>query len=361
VDYALLRSWLGLLPGPWPPDHYTLLGFPVGQVPPAALEARVMERMDLLRRYQLLHPDLVTEGMNRLAQALITLTDPAGQAAYDAGLNVTSPSPSQLVEPASPAQPENIQVIPFVVAEPVFDDDVFADDEPPGERSDTGEMTQIIEVAGTSGAVVPYEVVPDEARPLPVAVEYVEPAEPRVVEAEVLELPGPVAVPVGPEGRRWIYARLALLRRALRAWDRLRPVIADPQDPFDRVARIVILLEAVQAVRPLLPALRGVIGRGTGPGALVATLCGHSFVLDTLRRLLPDQRQLLAADWHHAREELQREYARLRRLARERNYTPGAYRRVPAFVRWLQHVPELLLIGLAVFAMLVAIVQTLRR
>src|SRR5262249_31584520 len=57
VDYAPLRSWLGLPPGPWPPDHYTLLGLPPGEADPAAVERRVLERMDLLRRHQLLHPE----------------------------------------------------------------------------------------------------------------------------------------------------------------------------------------------------------------------------------------------------------------------------------------------------------------
>src|SRR5262245_25493538 len=84
VDFTLLRSWLGLVPGPWPPDHYTLLGLAPGPTNSASIEQVVLARMDSLRPHQLLHPDLVTEGMNRLAQALICLTDSAARAAYDA-------------------------------------------------------------------------------------------------------------------------------------------------------------------------------------------------------------------------------------------------------------------------------------
>lgn len=77
-DHVLLRQWLGLQPeGPWPPPAWELLGLPPGHndsaavVPYEELEARVLERMERLRPYQLRYPELVTEGMNRLAQALL--------------------------------------------------------------------------------------------------------------------------------------------------------------------------------------------------------------------------------------------------------------------------------------------------
>src|SRR6476620_8927364 len=84
VEHSLLQSWLSLPPGPWPPDHYTLLGLPPGSCDPILVEHRVLERMAQLRPHQLLQPELVTVGMNRLAQALVCLTDPAARTAYDA-------------------------------------------------------------------------------------------------------------------------------------------------------------------------------------------------------------------------------------------------------------------------------------
>src|SRR5580704_11862745 len=96
MSTELICAALGLPADRWPPDHYALLGLPVGVVDPAAVEERVLDRMERLRRYQLAHPDAVTDAMNRLAQALVCLTDPAAKAAYDASLRPGSP-------PAAPA------------------------------------------------------------------------------------------------------------------------------------------------------------------------------------------------------------------------------------------------------------------
>ena len=70
-----------------------LLGLTPGLSDPEEVERLVLDRMARLRSHQLLHPELVTEGMNRLAQALVCLTDPAARAAYDAELGIsTGPS-----------------------------------------------------------------------------------------------------------------------------------------------------------------------------------------------------------------------------------------------------------------------------
>src|SRR5436305_9477654 len=74
MDMDKLRSWLGLPPGPWPPDDRTLLGLGTGPVTAAEAERRALGLMAKLRPHQLVHPDLVTEGMNRLAQALLAVS-----------------------------------------------------------------------------------------------------------------------------------------------------------------------------------------------------------------------------------------------------------------------------------------------
>jgi hypothetical protein len=76
MSHELICSCLQLSPDRWPPDHYTLLGLEIGEADTRRIEQRVAERMEKLRRYQLTHTDQVTEGMNRLAQALVCLTDP---------------------------------------------------------------------------------------------------------------------------------------------------------------------------------------------------------------------------------------------------------------------------------------------
>jgi len=179
-----------------------------------------------------------------------------------------------------------------------------------------------------------------------------------VIEAEVLASTTAVGQ-APPAGRRWIYARLALLRRAIRAWDRLRPVLGDPQDPVDRPGRVLVLLEGIWAVRPLLPQLRGVVGGVGEPGGVVGVIVGHPLVLDTFRRLLPDQRQTLAIDWRRGQEELQREYARLRRLTGAGRERPVGARGGWALWRRVKETPEVLLVALLVAATLIAVIRSI--
>ena len=117
----------------------------------------------------------------------------------------------------------------------------------------------------------------------------------------------------------------------------------------------MILLESVVAVRPHLPALMGVVGGVGEPGGILAAVVQQPLLLDTIRRLLPDQRQALAIDWRRGQSELQREYDRLRTLAREARARAEGIPRVPTFVRWLRDFPELVLVGLALFALFLAV------
>lgn len=262
MDFALLRSWLDLPAGAeWPPDAHVLLGLPPGPVDPGDAEVRALDRMDRLRPYQLLHPELVTEGMTRLAQALITFTE--------------APPP------------------------------------PPPPR---------------------YELAEELPPPPPPAYEVVE---------EV-----PRAPDEQPAGRRWVYSRLAVVRRAIRAWDRVGLVLGDPDDAADTPSRVMLLLEAVWAVRPLLPPLEGVMGGVGEPGGVCGALVRQPLILDTFRRLLPDQRLAVAADWRRGRDALRREYAWLRRVSAQAREHRAGRRGLRAVWRWALHTPELLLVPL---------------
>ena len=86
MSHELICSWLGLPPDNWPPDHYRLLGLEPGESDPERIEQRVHERLEIVRRYQLIHPEQVTEAMNRLAQAFVCLTDPKAKRGYDTAL-----------------------------------------------------------------------------------------------------------------------------------------------------------------------------------------------------------------------------------------------------------------------------------
>ena len=85
MGHELLCGWLEIAPDSWPPDYYALLGLPPGEGTTDEIEQRVLERMEKLRHYQLMHPELVTEGMNLLAQAMITLSRAVSGRASQAG------------------------------------------------------------------------------------------------------------------------------------------------------------------------------------------------------------------------------------------------------------------------------------
>src|SRR5438874_85993 len=92
---------LGIAPELWPPDHYTLIGLPPDRADSASVETRVQELSARLRHYQLVYPDEVTDALNRLAQALVCLTDPAARAKYDADRRTqeSGSPPYELVPP----------------------------------------------------------------------------------------------------------------------------------------------------------------------------------------------------------------------------------------------------------------------
>ncbi len=268
MDVALLRSWLDLPAGtPWPPEPHVLLGLSPGSGDAGEAETRALDRMDRLRPYQLLHPELVTEGMTRLAQALIAFGE-------------------------APPAPPRYELIA----------------EPPAPRP--AELP-----------VVAAEDRPQPSEDLPLAVEL-------------------------PAGRRWVYARLAAVRRAARAWDRVGLVLGDPDDPADTPSRVMVLLEAVRPLRPLLPAVSGVVGGVGEPGGICGALVRQPLLLDTFRRLLPDQRLAVAADWRRGRDALRREYAWLRRVSAQGRTRRAVRRRADAAWRWARRTPELLLIPL---------------
>jgi hypothetical protein len=307
--------WLGLPPGPWPPDHYALLGLAPGAGDPAAVEGRVLERMERLRPHQLLHPEAVTEGMNRLAQALVCLTDPAARAAYDRGLGLT----------------------------PAFE---LVEDEPL--------LAEVIDDAAPADPAPPYEVVDDGPRPndtlplvgLPDDFAQRPPTPPHPPRAAARK---PVKLK-----RRALYRRLAALRKAVRAWEGLRPVLATPGEPLATPVAVLRLLRALADARAALPAVAFATD-GAAAGAVVRALVRLPTAPSAVRGLLPTQRMAVARDWHDGYALLRAERDFHRRLAAR----PRAGRRAGWQLRSaVRRTPELVLIALAA---LVLIGAALRR
>src|SRR5216683_3025262 len=86
MNHQQICTWLGIADASWPPDHYRLLGLEAGEPNIERIEEQVHRRLEAVRRYQLTNPELVTEAMNRLAQAFVCLTDAAAKQAYDVEL-----------------------------------------------------------------------------------------------------------------------------------------------------------------------------------------------------------------------------------------------------------------------------------
>jgi hypothetical protein len=89
------------------------------------------------------------------------------------------------------------------------------------------------------------------------------------------------------------------------------------------------------------------------PGGITAAVVRQPLVLDTFRRLLPDQRAAVAADWRRGRDALRREYAWLRQVAAKGRANRAGRRWVRAAWRWALNTPELLLVPLVLILLVV--------
>jgi hypothetical protein len=304
MSTELIRNALDLPPGRWPPDHYTLLGLPAGPVDAADVESRVLDRMERLRRYQLAHPDDVTDAMNRLAQALVCLSDPAAKEEYDATLTGRWPAAAKMPKPPPAA------AVPVAIIE----------ETPPR----------------------PYPLAPPE----PVAL------------APIVRRPPARRRPAA--GRRLLYQRLAAARHLLAAWRGVGGYLTDLGRRIRQPAEAVEFVGALLELRDRLaddeygPTV--VPGQ---PGALVASLARQPLPLSTYRQFLPEQRTALAADWRAGEAYLATAYRDAgRAVRRERRSAPR--RALRAFGRTLVtdrldltlFVLGLLAIGIALFRVL---------
>lgn len=286
MDFTLLQTWLRLPGGSWPPDHYALLDLPPETADPGLIERHVMDRMDVLRRHQLRHPELVTAGMNQLAQALVCLSDAEERSAYNARLGL---------KPTATRETDVLKTI-------------------------------------------------DDAEPLPPP----DPNDAPLVQA-VAARP--------PKSGRWVYRRLALIRRCLRTWDDLSPVLAVPQESLDRPAIAFTFLLAAEASRPLLPELRGVFEDRRAEVDLALQLLAEVDHIEAIRRLPQANRSDLAVQWRRGRTSLEDELHRLRATTHvDRPKTMA--KRARNWSRAIRRNPELLLALLVAFAVLAALVRS---
>jgi len=320
MDSDKLRSWLGLPPGPWPPDDRTLLGLGSGPVTAAEAERRALGLMAKLRPHQLVHPDLVTEGMNRLAQALLAVSM-GGQA-------VAPPPPPKSLAPVSDLSERKLVVLesPPAVNEPQIATPAHVAPAP---------VAAIAEPPTEAGSVV---LVPDAA---------------------ALDLSQPTIGPLRQD-RRAAYRRLAGLRALIRAWDRLRPFFADPSESLPTAGHVLDFLEAAETAR------RAIAHSGL-PRSFAAAAAPRTFAvvsqplaLAVFRSLTPPQRFSLAKDWATSRAWLDA-YTNGLRAAVRRSAANQNRDRMKVVFRLLGANPEWMLAATAVAVFVLAGVRMLLR
>jgi len=317
MSRELICSWLKIPSDRWPPDHYTLVGLQPGEADAARIERHIHERHEWLLRYQLAHPDQVTEALNRLAQAFICLTDPAAKRAYDAALLgkpgepeapakqahdsaiVRKPKEPQL--PIPPPAAERRQTPPDPLAwlygpwtEGTRDKLVSALESnkpadapaPPAEPGPPPAAPAPAQTNGAVGATVPPapEVAPPRLPPPAPADPVVEAAQSAIARR-------------GLGTKRALYYRISRTRQLLRAWVQVGRYVGDATTQLRKRSDAVELVRQITSVRQLLQGFPPLLGQAGQPGYLVVALARQPMILQTFLALLPTQREALVRDW----------------------------------------------------------------
>jgi hypothetical protein len=312
--------------------------------------------------------------MNRLAQALICLTDPAAKKAYDllllgkhaepvaAGnelppatapsaarssrmvrlpsLTTVRPLPEAQPTPEAPprATPPSLgrTPLPPTLPPPAPPQAETLPQTPPPEPSPSPELVLL------PGVAVPAEPPPsDREKEDPVA----EAARSRIARR-------------GLGTKRALYQRIVRTRQLLRLWDQSGRFLAWPKKRLSKAADAAEMVRLLGAIRRLLRGFPPLLGEAGQPGYLVMTLARQQAVVPTFQTLIASQRESLARDWWAGRGLLEkhRDYLRqeVRRMPRK-NRLAWAARATAAF---LTDQPGWVLLFLALVALNIAIWRT---
>jgi hypothetical protein len=314
-----------------------LLGFGLENATPDQVELRALEQMEKLRPHQLVQPDLVTEGMNRLAQALIALTATASSGPeVPADPHIATVTKPKRHRPGGRhARPSGRTATEEVfAAEPVLEAEPLV----------TGPVPPL-----TPGRFLP----PEQPRREPILADEL----PVRLSEQVLLPLGPAA---DPTDHRKTYAKLVLLRRLRRGLDGLRPFFGDPGEQLLTPIRV---FEYVRTVRDFRREFSRVSGNDwpVRHGRSVLRVVNHPLGLAVFRAFIPSQRAAMAADWALAVEELEEAYRSLRAAVRESSSRRALAAGVRAARMWMRENPEWA-IGLAIgVALVIAIIRSAAR
>jgi hypothetical protein len=323
MNPELVRDWLQLGPGEWPPDHYRLLGLEPGTSDLEAIERAVQERMAKVRQFQLPHPEAATEAMNRLAQALVCLTDSHAKELYDTQLLAREETPER---PPSPdiAPPPSDTLDPLAWLFGPWNTSLRTSLAPPGGATIVDDWRQAPPPARNGSSEMDSGMA---ALPEPME-EASGRQSPREAAATLGATPGVgVTLPRARfTSRRALYHEIGWTRQLLFAWDQAGKYLGQPTRMVTKPSEAIVLIRHMKRIRDLLKttALLGAAGQ---PGYLVLALARQQMIVPTLQALLPSQREALNRDWQTGQGLLlgQRKSLReeLRRLKQRNSWLHG--------------------------------------
>lgn len=317
MNSKMLCGWLGLPDKQWPPDHYSLLGLKQGECDLANIEKTVQERMSKLRCYQLSHPEEATEGMNRVAQAFITLMEAAAKAARRATPAVVAAARLPQKRPD-----DSVRVRPPSKEDTLIGNKTEVDwkNTPPPVRAK--EKSSSNWAAPQTARLIPVGIpVPSAGVPSAGAastgVAEAPPEAPTPVSAPA---PAPASLPPvpalgdsvnitielaqqSPEARRGLgtlpalIERIYLTRHLLTDWKAIGRYMSQPKKRPMRTAEEVDLTRRMRAILRSIDDFPPVIGHPGKPGYRVVAMAHLGMTAQMLQMLDDNQREDLARDW----------------------------------------------------------------
>ncbi|CAN5617938.1 hypothetical protein BH11PLA2_BH11PLA2_19190 [soil metagenome] len=305
MDTDQLRKWLGLPPGEWPPPPHVLLGMNADVTDANAVQDRALAQMEKLRPYQLMSPELVTEGMNRLAQALISMEE---------------------AKPVSPSKSFAEHALPPLSVPAIFEAKVA--EKPLLSEFTTAKPTELVRRTKRKR----------ERPQLP----------PAVSATEHL-----IAEPL-PLDRRKAYRQIVRLREELRSWERLGPFFGVPSRLPTLSGEVFQLLEALNDARKTLadPPVHG---------TLVRSVVQQGVAITVFRDLQLSQRETLATEWALGIAELKGHQAAYRLALRSSKPKPSPQRRLRRAGDWFRRHPEWKLAAPLMLALIIAGIRLAKR
>lgn len=281
MNQEMLCTWLGVAKTEWPPDPRTLLGLRPDEQDPTIIEKRVQDRMAKLRCYQLSYPEEATEGMNRVAEAFIALTE-VQKSAQESGIVATARVDETVSAPPSAEWQE--------APPPVRQERMVS----PGPQTDPDFVTPIL----PSKPYVAPETPIRRGIDLELMRELAEESEEASSNLATLEA---------------VIERVDRTRALLHAWDRLGKHFKgtvkkiSPKELDAYAARLDRVARALEG----FPAFLGSPGK---PGYRVAVQARLRLPLTLVRGMSEDQREELTSDWQTGRQVLLAHRRYLRRL-----------------------------------------------